>query len=33
MLVMGSTGIITILAALALIVGIVGWLYQFTRDR
>jgi hypothetical protein len=29
----GSAEIVAILIALALIVGIVGWLYQFTRDR
>ena len=29
----GPAEIIAILIALALIVGVVGWLYQFTRDR
>jgi hypothetical protein len=29
----GSAEIVAILIALSLIVGVVGWLYQFTRDR
>ena len=29
----GPAEIVAILIALSLLVGVVGWLYQFTRDR